>query len=207
MTSARNSRRGRITARRLRRAGPLRGRGHLLVLALTELLDDLLGERRDVVGVAARHETLVDVDLLVDPVAARVADVGLDRRERREGAALHDVGLDEGPRAVADRADRLGLLDEGVNEAHRVLVRAQEVRVRDATGKQQRVEVRRVRVLHGLVYLDLVAVVEMIERLYLARLEREVGDLGALLLEALDRLLELDLLDAVGEEHCDLLAV
>src|SRR4051812_35042019 len=46
------------------RAGPLRGGCHLLVLAFTELLDDLLGERRDVVGLAASHEALVHVYLV-----------------------------------------------------------------------------------------------------------------------------------------------
>src|SRR3954454_23201545 len=122
VTSGRRSSsgRGRDTALMLG-ACPLRGGRHVSVLTFAELLDDLLGERRDVVGVATRHEALVDVNLLVDPVAARVADVRLDRRERRERAALDHVGLDERPRTVADRADRLGLLDERAHEAHGVV--------------------------------------------------------------------------------------
>jgi hypothetical protein len=71
------------------------------VLALAELLDDLRGDRRDVVGVAARDESGVDVHLLVDPRAAGVADVGLERRPLRERAAAHDVGLDERSRPVS----------------------------------------------------------------------------------------------------------
>ena len=55
-----------------------------------------------VVRLARRDEPVVDDDLLVDPVAAGVADVGLERRPRRELPAAHDVGLDEHPRAVAD---------------------------------------------------------------------------------------------------------
>jgi hypothetical protein len=49
----------------------------VFVLALSELLDDLGAECWQVVGVSARDETLVDDDLLVYPIAARVADIGL----------------------------------------------------------------------------------------------------------------------------------
>src|SRR3954471_8140876 len=72
-------------------AGRLR---HVLVPALAELLDRLRAEAGDVVGLAARDEALVDVDLLVDPGAAGVADVGLERRPRRDRAALHYARLD-----------------------------------------------------------------------------------------------------------------
>src|SRR6187399_709165 len=74
--------------------------GRAVVPAFAELLDDLGAERRQVVGLAARHEALVDDDLLVDPGAAGVADVGLQRRPRRDRAALQDVRLDERPRPV-----------------------------------------------------------------------------------------------------------
>jgi hypothetical protein len=50
----------------------------VFVLTLSELLDDLGAECRQVVGVAARDETLVDYDLLVYPIAASVADVRLE---------------------------------------------------------------------------------------------------------------------------------
>src|SRR4051812_31841583 len=204
--TGRSSRRGRGTAWMLR-AGALGGRCHLLVLALTELLDDLLRERRKVIGVAAGRQTFIDDDLLVDPVAARVADVGLERRPRGDRAALEHVGLDERPRAVADHADRLGLLHERAHEAHGVVVHAQEVRVRHSTGEQQRVVVGGVGVLDLLVDLDLVALVEVVEGLHLTGLERHELDVGALALEALHRLLELYLLHAVGEQRSYLLAI
>src|SRR3954449_10557518 len=86
--------------------------GSRLVAALAELLDDLGAERGQVVGLAARDPAVVHVDLLVDPRAARVADVGLQRGPRGERAALDDAGLDERPRAVADHADRLARLRE-----------------------------------------------------------------------------------------------
>src|SRR5213076_1825281 len=58
--------------------GPRAGLLAHLVGALGELLDHLVVEGGEVVGLAAGHEALVDDDLLVDPLAAGVADVGLD---------------------------------------------------------------------------------------------------------------------------------
>src|SRR3954452_14384391 len=100
------------------------------VHALRDLLDQLGAERRDVVGLARGHEALVDVDLLVDPGPARVADVSLDRGPRGQRAALENVRLDERPRAVADRRHRLAGVEERADELHRRLVGAQLVGVR-----------------------------------------------------------------------------
>src|SRR5438105_11936948 len=80
--------------------------------SLGELLDHLLVEGWEVVGLAARDDSLVDDDLLVDPVAARVADVGLERRPRRDAPAADGARLDEHPRAVADDGDRLARVHE-----------------------------------------------------------------------------------------------
>jgi hypothetical protein len=61
--------------------------------------------------------------------------------EGHEGdlATAQHVGLDQRPGAVADHADRLGLLEERAREGDRALVGAQEVRVGDprvrATGR------------------------------------------------------------------------
>jgi hypothetical protein len=50
------------------------------VLALVDLLDHLGDERREVVGLATGDQAVVDVDLLVDPLGAGVAQVGLEAR-------------------------------------------------------------------------------------------------------------------------------
>src|SRR3954471_4027853 len=68
---------------RLRGGRRARGLRHVLVAALAELLDRLLAEGGDVVGLAARDEALVDVDLLVDPPAAGALDGRLPRRGTR----------------------------------------------------------------------------------------------------------------------------
>jgi hypothetical protein len=62
------------------------------VAAFADLLDLLRRERWDVVRLAARDQTLVYDDLLVDPVGACVADVGLQRRPGGDGATTEDPG-------------------------------------------------------------------------------------------------------------------
>src|SRR4051812_41644858 len=92
--------------------GADRGLALPLVPALGELLDRLAAEGLQIVGLAARDQAAVDVDLLVHPFAAGVADVGLQAGPRRERATAYDVRLDERPGAVADRRDRLAALEE-----------------------------------------------------------------------------------------------
>src|SRR3954452_19762917 len=74
-------------------------------LARREHARHLPAERVEVVRLAAGNQhvrtVLVDVHLLVDPRAARVADVGLEARPRREGAALDHPGLHQRPGRVA----------------------------------------------------------------------------------------------------------
>ena len=89
-----------------------------------------------------------------------------------------------------------------------VLVRAQEVGVRDAARQHEPVVVGRVGVGHGLVDLERVGLVEVVEGLDLAVLERDQLRRPAGLLDRLPRLGQLDLLDAlVGGEERDLLAL
>src|SRR3954447_5006982 len=167
------------------------------VLALDDLLDQLGAEGRQVVGLARGDEALVDVDLFVDPVAARVLDVGLQRRPRGEGAPAHDVGLDERPRPVADRRHRLALLEERLRERDGILVGAQEVRVGDAARQNERVVLVGLGVGDLAVDVERVALVEVVEALDLAALERDQLGLAALGLDRLPRLGELNLLDAL----------
>ena len=124
-----------------RRSATRRGSGGLAGGAVGQRLEQGGAEGREVVGVAAGDEVAVLDDLLVDPLRAGVAQVGLQARPARDGAAAHDVGLDEGPRRVADRGDRLAAGDEVTDERDRVCVGAQGIGVGDAAGQHQRVEV------------------------------------------------------------------
>src|SRR5438045_8898802 len=97
---------------------------------LTDLLDDLRAEGVEIVRLAAGHQPRVDVNLLVDPVAAGVADVRLEARPGRERPPLDDAGLDESPGAVADCGHRLPGLEEGPRERDCLVLRPKDVRVR-----------------------------------------------------------------------------
>ena len=118
-----------------------RGLRHVLVRALAELLDRLRAEGRDVVGLAAGDQALVDVDLLVDPGAAGVADVGLQRGNEVIVRPLTMPASTSTHGAWQIAAIGLRGFAKSAREAHRVLVRAQEVAVRDAARDQQAVVV------------------------------------------------------------------
>src|SRR5260370_15651701 len=86
--------------------------------ALCKLLDGRLAERVEVVGLAARDEALLDNDLLVDPCAAGVADVGAQARPRRHRPAPDHVSLDEHPWSMADRGHGFAGIEERPPERH-----------------------------------------------------------------------------------------
>src|SRR5690606_6243585 len=104
------------------------------VYALRDLLDQLAVESRQVVGSAAGDEPLVDDDFLVDPVATRVADIGLEAGVRGQLAPFEDAGFDEYPWSMADRGDRLAFLEEALHEVDGVLIGSQPVGADGATG-------------------------------------------------------------------------
>ena len=49
------------------------------VASLRELLDHLFVERRNVVGLAAGNEAVINNHFLIDPISTRIAHVDLDR--------------------------------------------------------------------------------------------------------------------------------
>ena len=108
---------------------------------LRELLDELGAEGRQIVRFAAGDEAVVDDDLLVDPLAAGVADVGLQRRPGRDPPAAHHVGLDQRPGTVADDPDRLAGCREVGDETDGARIDAQLVGIGDATGQDETVEI------------------------------------------------------------------
>src|SRR5215208_3552270 len=180
----------------------------LLVHALGELLDDLGAERRQVVGVTAGDETLVDDDLLVHPGAARVADVGLKSRPRGYGPAPDHVCLDDGPRAVADHTDRLARLEEATHETHGVLVHPQEVGVGYASRQHQPVVGGGADLGYYPVHREPVSLVEVVERLDLTRVRGDQLRRPAGIPHSIPRLGQLDLLHALGgDQESNLLAL
>src|SRR5690606_24751763 len=188
------------TPRRPRTHRGLPGAGRS-VPARVEALEERRGERRDVVGVAARDEVAVGDDLLVHPRRAGVGEVGADRRPRGEGASRHEVGLDEQARRVADRRDRHALVGTGAHEAHDVVVGAQLVG-RVAAGDEEGIEVGGRDLAHGSVDGDGHPPLLAGELLRLGGADD--GDLVTGVDERLVGGFELDVLEVVGEDDRDL---
>src|SRR3954447_14601534 len=93
--------------------------GPPLVAAHLELVDHRLVERGDVARVSAGDHAVVADSGIVRPRPAGVADVGLEAWPRGERQVADDVRLDQQPRRVADRCDRLVLLVEVAGEGDR----------------------------------------------------------------------------------------
>ena len=134
-------------------------------------------------------------------VAAGVADVGLQAGPRGQGPALQHVGLDEGPRRVADRGDRLAGAHEVADERDRLLVHAQGVGVGHATGQHQDVEVVGGDLGDELVDRARLGLVEVVEGLHLALGGAEQHRLVTGVAHGVPRVGELDALDALGSDE------
>src|SRR5690242_297476 len=78
-------------------------RGPRLLACPAEQIDDPSVERRDVVGIAARHEVAVGDDRLIHPFSPGVPEIGLQRRPRGDAPSMRRAGLDHRPWSVADR--------------------------------------------------------------------------------------------------------
>ena len=116
-------------------------------------------------------------------------------------AAVHKVRCDENLRAMADREDRLGLREEFRREIKHLVALAQRVRVEQAARNEKRVEIVGLHFVHGLVDLDLDAVLAVLIGLDLAALERDDDAACTGILQRLFRRSQLDFLKAVGGEN------
>ena len=89
---------------------------------LSELLDNRRAERRKVRRRAAGGQLPVDDDLLIQDLSAGTTQVAPQARPGREPAASHRVGLQQRPRAVTHRSDRLTCRHEGLHEVDRFAI-------------------------------------------------------------------------------------
>ena len=121
---------------------------------------------------------------------------------------VDDAGLDQRPRPVADRRDRLAGLEERPRELDRLGDGPQDVGVGDAAGQNEGVVVVGVGVVDGRVDVEGVGLVEVVERLDRRPPRGAIScGLSAGLLDRLPRLGQLNLLDAlVGDQERDALA-
>jgi hypothetical protein len=92
-------------------------------------------ELRNIIGLAAGRQILIGDIHFIDPVAAGVANVGLQRRPRSQAASANDVSFDQRPRRMTNRRDRLARIKERPHEPHGFLIHTQLVGVCNAARK------------------------------------------------------------------------
>lgn len=96
---------------------------------LPEHLDELRVECREVLRRTRADNSAVLNNFLVDPRCAGVAEVGLQRRVRGDGASANGIRFNEQPGSVANRANRAASGDVVTNDRHCIFVHANFVSV------------------------------------------------------------------------------
>src|SRR5213594_627867 len=119
---------------------PITGR----MLPLSKLFDHFFVECSDVIRLAARDESHVGDDFFVDPIPARIPNVGTQRRPGGQSSAVYHASFHQHPRSVADRSDGLTGIKEVLHEFHSFRLYAQFLRIHNASGQQQCIKLGRV---------------------------------------------------------------
>lgn len=177
------------------------------MLAFAHFLDDLFRERFEIAGIARGDDALIGHDFAVFPFGAGIDHVGLDRIIRRHLAALGDAGLDQEPRRMAHGGDRLAGIEKRLDERQRVLVDAQQIRIDLPAGQHDSVVIVGLRARERLVDLHRAAPVLLVPAFDLAAFRRDDIDLRARGFQPIARNFEFRLLETVGGENEDFLAV
>jgi hypothetical protein len=180
-----------------------------LLLGLREDLGELRREGRKIVRLTACDQGVRAVGvlhhLLVHPGPARVLDVGPQAGPGGDGAAVDHARLDQRPRRVADRGDRLARVEEAPHERDGFAGRAQLVGVGHPARQDQACVVLHEGLADRHVDLLRVAAVKMLEQLDLVLRRGNEHGTAALIDHGLPGLLQLRLLGSLaGDEkgHC-----
>ena len=99
------------------------------MLALCKLFYQLGVKGWQVIWSAGRDQALVAVDFLIYPGGTCIAQVGLQGREGRQGAALEGFSISQDPCAVADGTKRQILAHVVAHDFYCGLVQADEVSI------------------------------------------------------------------------------
>src|SRR5436190_8160941 len=190
-----------------RRSSASASRSASAVPAFADLLDDFCAEVLEIARIARGDDAVVGHHRSILPLAAGIDDVGLDRLVGGHLAALGEPGLDQQPGRVADRRHRLACVIECLDQLERVGVDAQQIGVDLAAGQHDGVIIVGARLAQRLVDLDRPAPILLLPALDLAGLRRHHIDRGAGGPEPVARHFEFRLLEAVGGENENALAV
>jgi hypothetical protein len=182
------------------------------VLPFFHFLDDLADECIEIAWVARGDDAVVGDDFGIFPLAAGVDHVGLDRLVGGHLAARSvrfsgKAGLDQEPRRVAHRRDRLAGIVERLDELERIRIDAQQIGIDLAAGQHDGVVIGGRGAGERLVDLHRPAPVLLVPALDLALFGRHDIHRRARRFQLVARNFEFRLLEAVGGENEDALAV
>ena len=92
-----------------------------------ERLDQGLGERRDIVRIAAGDDIAIDHHFFVSYPATGIGEIAAQARPACHSLPVDDVSFDEHPGCMADRGDGLALGVEVADQLHGLVVHPQAV--------------------------------------------------------------------------------
>src|SRR5688572_8214595 len=104
--------------------------------AFRDLFDHLAVEGRDIVRVAAGDEAVINDHFFVNPVRTGVLQIGTKRRIRGQRAAFDNARVDQRPRRMTDRRDRLACIEESAHKGLCGWIHTQLVRVHHAAREE-----------------------------------------------------------------------
>src|SRR5690625_2190836 len=103
--------------------------------SLADFLDHLPVKSFEILRTAARHQSVIDDDLPIDPIRTRIFEVNFKRRIRSHRASSNNPRIDQRPRSVANRCDRFSYFEKMMNEFEHLFIGSQCIRIFDATWK------------------------------------------------------------------------
>src|SRR6266851_1513869 len=108
---------------------------------LGERLEQLAVKRGEVIRFAASRDLPILHHLLIDPIAARIADIGSQRGPRSQRTILCDVGFDQHPGSMANRRYRFAAIEKRPHKSHRLGNNTKRVRIRYPAWQHQGIAV------------------------------------------------------------------
>jgi hypothetical protein len=156
---------------------------------------------------STRDQVRVLNNLLIGPATTGIRDIRAEAGPGGEVAVPDRIRLDQQPGCVTDCADGLPRREEVPNELDRPRIGPEGVGVGDPAGQDQGIVIAALDLGNNPVNLKSIALIEMVESLNLARLERDEIDLGTRLLQRTPWFDQLNLLHSISRKHGDFVVV
>src|SRR5690625_242867 len=167
-----------------------------------ELPNHGLRKSRNVIRITAGDQIAVNDDFLINPLGSGILQVSLHRCVRREPMTSNDLGFNQDLRCVADGGHRFPTLKKLSDELDSGSVKAELVRIEDASGKHQGIVLIDGRGVDGAVDFDVVAPIRKVPAADAAFFRCHHLRRGAGIFKRFPRLGQFDLFESVRREDC-----